>query len=329
MLISVAIPTYKRLPQLKRAVNDVLAQTYRDWELVISDDEEGDGETWLWLQKLAVEDSRVKVIKNNRGKHGQVYNVNSACLATSGTWIKPFFDDDRMLPNCLEEFVRIITTVETTQGNGSSHVAMIGCRGQKWRNGILIGEDTDFVRHEIELVPGGRAALAYCLLDSWNGRTPTHMLMRGDVVRQGATMVEDVTFKHPLDVRWYGRILENGRAYVMTNKVLVGECQGEVESGTSELWREEPFVTEELRKVYQEIYDRNADARTWPSCKTIDGLICGVRALYHARRHQWRTACRYFPLMFRSFPAPMLVLKWLLRKCFPSRFTATERIVVK
>ena len=44
MKVSVAMPTYKRLPQLKRAVDDVLSQTYKDWELVISDDEEGEGE---------------------------------------------------------------------------------------------------------------------------------------------------------------------------------------------------------------------------------------------------------------------------------------------
>lgn len=329
MLISVAIPTYKRLPQLKRAVDDVLAQTWKDWELVISDDEVGDeGETWKWLQELASRDNRVKVLKNMRGKHGQIYNVNSACFATNGEWVKPFFDDDRMLPNCLEEFVNVIKGIEKSERCDCSHVAMIGCRGQKWRNGVMVGEDTNFLRHEVELIPGGKSALAYCLLDSWNGRTPTHMLMRGDLVRQGASMVEDTAFKHPLDVRWYGRMLENHGAYVMINKVLVGECQGEVESGTSELWREEPFVTEELRRVYQEIYDRNVEDGVWPSRKTIDSMICGVRALYHIKRHQWRSGFHYLPLMFRTFTAPMLVLKWFLRKCFPGRFVAVERIVL-
>lgn len=45
-LISVAIPTYRRLPMLRRAIESVFAQTYADWEVVISDDEAPSGETW-------------------------------------------------------------------------------------------------------------------------------------------------------------------------------------------------------------------------------------------------------------------------------------------
>ncbi len=327
--MSIAIPTYKRLPQLKRAVEDVFAQTFKDWELVISDDEEGEGETWNWLQELSAKDCRVKILKNNRGKHGQIYNVNSACLATRGEWIKPFFDDDRMLPTCLEEFAKVVQALDSVPSFDSSRVTMIGCRGQKWRNGIMVGEDVNYSRHEIEVIPCRKAVLAHCLLDGWNGRTPTHMLMGGEIVRGGATMVEDAQFKHPLDVRWYGRLLENGGAYAMTSKVLIGECQGEVESGTSELWREEPFVTEESRRVYREIYERSQKDASWPSKRTVDGLVCGVRTLYHARLHQWKTALRYFPLMFKTLKSPFLVARWAMRRRFPGSFVATERIVVK
>ena len=38
MLISVAIPTYKRLPFLKKAISDVMAQTYQNLELIVSDE---------------------------------------------------------------------------------------------------------------------------------------------------------------------------------------------------------------------------------------------------------------------------------------------------
>ena len=323
MLISVAMPTYKRLPQLKRAVDDVMSQTWHDWELVISDDEEGEGETWKWLRDLATKDSRVRVLKNTRGKHGQIYNVNSACMATSGEWIKPFFDDDRMLPNCLEEFAKIVLS-EIIQRN---NVVLIGCRAQLWRNGVHVGDERNFIKHSMEVIPPPDALRAYCLLDSRNGRTPTHMLMRGDVVRSGIGMVEDAKFKHPLDVRRYGRLLEHG-GYAMTEKVLVGECQGEVESGTSELWKEEPFVSEESRRVYHEIWERNHDP-SWSSHRAVDGLICGVRALYHLKLHQWASACHYLPLMFKSLISPYLVARWLLRKRFPGRFLATERVFVK
>jgi GT2 family glycosyltransferase len=41
--ISVILPTYNRLPLLRKAVDSVLAQTYRDFELVVVDDGSRDG----------------------------------------------------------------------------------------------------------------------------------------------------------------------------------------------------------------------------------------------------------------------------------------------
>lgn len=322
MLISVAMPTYKRLPQLKRAVEDVFAQTWKDWELVISDDEEGeDGETWRWLVDLASRESRVKVLKNRRGKHGQIYNVNSACLATSGEWIKPFFDDDRMLPECLSEFARLAQSRLARDCN----VVMIGCRGEKWRTGVKDGEDADFLAHEVEVVPAKDTLRAMCLFDRWNGRTPTHVMMRGDVVRGGATMVEDTFVKHPLDVRWFGRVLEHG-ALMMTNKVLVCECQGEVESGTSQLWKEEGLVTEENRKVYLEIYDRAVKDSRWPTRLAVDSQICGIRGLYHISKRQLFQGIKYLLLSARSPKGMLLAIRAVRRLRNPGTQPATERI---
>lgn len=321
MKVSIAIPTYKRLPQLKRAVEDVFAQTYSDWELVVSDDEvDENGETWEWLAKLAQRDTRVRVVKNKGARHGQVYNVNSACRATRGDWIKPLFDDDRMLPNCLEEFVRVVESSIAKEQN----VVMVGARAQRWRNGAYVGDEKNFLRHHVEVVSGKDTLKAMCLLDNWNGRTPTHMLMRGDVVRNGALMVEDGEFKHPLDVRWFARVLLHG-AFAMTDKVLVGECQGEVESGTSELWKEEDFVSEELRRVYAEVYDLAKKDEMWPSKQAIDSLRCGTRGVYHLKKRQLRSAVRYLMLMIRNPYGVCLTGKWLLRQLRPGCFTATNR----
>ena len=324
MLISVAIPTYKRLPFLKKAISDVLAQTWTNWELVISDDEEGAGEAWEYLTKLAETEARIKVLKNTRGGHGQIYNVNSALSACTGDWIKPFFDDDRMLPTCLEELVIAATNELSVREN----VVMVGCRAQKWRSGIHVGDDENFTRHSLEIIPQRQSLKAMCLLDNWNGRTPTHMLMRGDVIRAGAMMVEDEMFKHPIDVRWFGRILEHG-AYAMIDKILVCECQGEVVSGTSELWKEEAFVTEELRRIYcDEIWGRATKDSTWPSRRTIDGLVCGVRGIYLMKKRQWGSALKYlikFMMTPRAWPK---VMAWCRRKCRPGHHPATERLVL-
>ena len=108
MFVSVLIPTYRRLELLKRAIADVRSQTYEDWELVISDDEVGDNETWQWLTREMSNDPRIRIIKNLQNKHGQVFNVNNGLKVCKGEWIKPFFDDDRMNRDCLEKMVGMI-----------------------------------------------------------------------------------------------------------------------------------------------------------------------------------------------------------------------------
>lgn len=322
MLISVAMPTYKRLDLLKRAIGDVFAQTWQDWELVVSDDEEDDaGETWQYLQELARRESRVKILKNTRGRHGQVFNVNSATLATSGEWIKPFFDDDRMKKDCLESFAEIAGSTIIRENN----VVLIGCRAERWRDGKFAGEDPDFAAHDVEVIGEKDARLAMCLFDRWNGRTPTHMMMRGDVVRAGATMVEDGAVKHTIDVRWFGRMLEHG-AFAMTRRALVCECQGEVESGTSQLWREEGRMTEDNRRVYLEIYDRAQKDSRWPSRSAIDSELCGVRAAYHLKKRQFALGLKYAALALRSIAGVRLAVKAMRRIAHPGRYPATDRI---
>ena len=58
-LISVYIPTYNRLELLKRAVQSVQNQTYKNFEIIIVDDNSSDG-TQDFLVGLAKVDSRIR-----------------------------------------------------------------------------------------------------------------------------------------------------------------------------------------------------------------------------------------------------------------------------
>src|SRR5262245_58126894 len=105
--ISVAVPTYRRLRMLRRAVESVFAQTFTDWELVVSDDEVPSGETWRFLNKLASSDRRVRPIKNGSPR-GAAFNHSSALRAARGEWIKILEDDDVLKPDCLEVLSQIV-----------------------------------------------------------------------------------------------------------------------------------------------------------------------------------------------------------------------------
>ena len=49
--ITIAIPTYRRLPMLRRAIESVFAQTFTDWEMVVSDDETPPGRLGISLRR--------------------------------------------------------------------------------------------------------------------------------------------------------------------------------------------------------------------------------------------------------------------------------------
>jgi glycosyltransferase involved in cell wall biosynthesis len=97
--ISVILPTYDRLQFLPAAVNSVLSQTFRDWELIIADDGSGP-ETRSYLASLAHE-PRVKVLLlSRRGNPGAMRNA--ALLEARADYVAFIDSDDQWMPQKLE-----------------------------------------------------------------------------------------------------------------------------------------------------------------------------------------------------------------------------------
>ena len=127
-LFSVAIPTYRRLTALRRAIDSVFAQTCTDWEMVISDDESPSGETWKFLNSLARSDTRVRPIKNGN-PHGAPFNHNAALRASQGEWIKILHDDDVLKPNCLEVLADIVRSATRVWSRYLAHAISLWTGG--------------------------------------------------------------------------------------------------------------------------------------------------------------------------------------------------------
>jgi len=95
--VSIILPTYNRLPLLRKAVDSVLAQTYRDFELVVVDDGSTDG-TRDYL--AAIEDPRVRPIWLEH--RGDLTLARSAGLRhVHGEWVAFLDSDDLWLPEKL------------------------------------------------------------------------------------------------------------------------------------------------------------------------------------------------------------------------------------
>lgn len=97
--VSIILPTYKRPKFLKRAVESVLAQDYKDWELVIINDGSKDEEPLIL--EYADKDSRIKYgfLHKNSGCVSIPRNIG--IIHSSGEYICPLDDDIVMMPNRL------------------------------------------------------------------------------------------------------------------------------------------------------------------------------------------------------------------------------------
>ncbi|EPM5705476.1 GalNAc(5)-diNAcBac-PP-undecaprenol beta-1,3-glucosyltransferase [Campylobacter upsaliensis] len=100
MKLSIIIATYNRAELLKKAVESVLRQDFKEYEIIISDDNSNDGTKEL-VEDLQKEDSRIKYVLNTRYKQGPNGNKNNGLDYASGEFIGFLDDDDEMLEGTL------------------------------------------------------------------------------------------------------------------------------------------------------------------------------------------------------------------------------------
>jgi glycosyltransferase involved in cell wall biosynthesis len=100
--ISIVIPTYNRASFLKEAIDSVLSQTYRNFELIVVDD----GSTDDTPKLLSSYGEKIKVIK--KANKGPSAARNRGIKAAKGGWIAFLDSDDVWKPGKLEKQVRFI-----------------------------------------------------------------------------------------------------------------------------------------------------------------------------------------------------------------------------
>lgn len=310
-MISVIVPTFKRLELLKRAVESVQRQTYEDWELIISDNEEPAGATWDYLTELATTSPKIKVFQNY-GCNEQACNVNHALKRSTGEWIKPLFDDDVLTEDCLEIFMAAVEPFP--------NVVMAGCLAKRYLNNKLIRVDAAPTRSPIEIVEQRYAHLAMYLQDLECGGMPTQMFIRRTTFEAGARMPEGLGFVS-VDTWWFSEILRHGDRLHLA-RALVEEHQGHATatSGIGEEGLDDEIIR--LRHHMAQYIPKDIAA---PSVKVIEQMVYGVRGACRINSGQLGQGLKLLAKV-RSPAAILLFIKWLARKTFPGRFVATPRL---
>jgi glycosyltransferase involved in cell wall biosynthesis len=102
-LVSVILPTYNREKLLRRAIQSVLDQTYRNIELIVVDDGSTDG---TGAVVTALNDPRIRYIRLEKNSGANVAR-NNGIRAARGDFIGFQDSDDEWFPNKLERQMQV------------------------------------------------------------------------------------------------------------------------------------------------------------------------------------------------------------------------------
>ena len=112
--VSVVIPTYSRNSTLDRAIKSVLDQTFKDFEIIVIDDNPVDSKwrksTELLMQKY-IDNEKIRYIKNEKNMGGSGAR-NVGIKASKGEYIAFLDDDDEYLSQKVEKQLEVFERQE-------------------------------------------------------------------------------------------------------------------------------------------------------------------------------------------------------------------------
>ncbi len=107
MLVSVIIPSYNRAKTIERAVNSVLAQTWKNLEVIVVDSESTDGT----VEILAGYGDKIRVLRQK--KEGPGAARNAGIRVARGEIIAFLDSDDEWLPEKMERQVKLMEAAKS------------------------------------------------------------------------------------------------------------------------------------------------------------------------------------------------------------------------
>lgn len=107
-LVSICIPTYNGEAYLAEALQSAIQQTYRNIEIVVSDDNSSD-ETLRIVESFKAK-TTVPIHVYNHQPSGIAANWDNAVRKAQGKYIKFLFQDDLLVPDCVEEMLAQFVT---------------------------------------------------------------------------------------------------------------------------------------------------------------------------------------------------------------------------
>lgn len=221
-LVSICVPTYNADLFLNDCLESIKTQTYKNIEVVCSDDESTDS-TINILEKFKTEvNFPVIILNHNRTSIGE--NWNNCLHNSNGEFIKFIFQDDIMEPKCVEE---LMFHFHSQEG-----IALIACKRKLFVFGEQESHFTDWIKiyKDLQDVIDRKKAL-YFLMDKSLFKSkhflkrplnkigePSTFLFRKDILSELGYFNENL--KQILDYEFCYRVLKIHKILIL-NKELV------------------------------------------------------------------------------------------------------------
>jgi glycosyltransferase involved in cell wall biosynthesis len=104
-IVSVIMPTFNRAKYLKRAIDSVLKQSYKDWELIVVDDGSNDN-TFDIVNEYIFRFEKIRYMKHSNKR--PALSTNTGMLAACGEYFAFLGSDDEWKPEFLKQRVELI-----------------------------------------------------------------------------------------------------------------------------------------------------------------------------------------------------------------------------
>ncbi|GAB2778855.1 glycosyltransferase family 2 protein [Salinimicrobium soli] len=221
-LVSICIPVFNGEKFLQEALDSIEVQTYPYIEVIISDD--GSGDSSLAICKKYQKESNFPVYIYKHKSAGIGANWNHCISKSNGEYIKFLFQDDLLLPGCIEEMLEVFEEHD--------EIRLVGCKRkilsdgsiswqEKWKErygdlqkGLRGSEEKEIILNSSILKDRNFFKDPYNRIGE-----PTAVLFEKQLIDEIGNFREDL--KIVLDIEFYYRVLTRSRILIV-NKELVG-----------------------------------------------------------------------------------------------------------
>lgn len=279
--LSIVIPVYNGSPYIEHCMDDLVKQTFQDWEAIFVNDGSTDGSGEL-LDRSAIRDKRFEVIHQNNG--GTARARNAGLARAKGKYITFLDVDDELDPQIYEKLIHLMD--ETG--------ADMGVCGYYFKIERITEEGPETTYLEEKTYPScflkGREVIKEKLVDLWDKdllHNVWNKLYRMDLIREKGMRYRDGHVYS--EDRVFNRLfIENCDSIAVTEECLYYYVR-ERTGSTSEKYWDNYFAIR--HKEYHEFQTHFKNLDMWDEtareyvCREFTERIAGcIENIFHAEK---------------------------------------------